>query len=163
MAELCTTCTQFIDRISNIPNASHYGSENFATFSQIEAAAFTCTFCKVFSNSIQCMPTSINFNVTLQIHWFVSKPGLAFMMLDNPAPEDKSENFNAIHLVSAESTPSDMPLRQRYIISYHKSKKSPQLSSIREYTCCLSLGAMIFQNIYSSLCAISRLVNGEFA
>jgi hypothetical protein len=127
MTELCTACTQFIDRISNIPNVSHYGSENFATCSQIEAAASTCTFCKVFLSSIQRTATKIDFNDTLQIHWFVSKPGPAFMMLDIPASEDVSENFNAIHLVSAGSTPSDMPLRQRYLISYHKSKTSLQL------------------------------------
>ncbi|ORY12025.1 heterokaryon incompatibility protein-domain-containing protein [Clohesyomyces aquaticus] len=119
MAELCTACTQFIDIISEIPQASHNGTANFTTGSQIEAAAFTCMLCKIFSDSFRYMATKIDLNVILQIHWLVSKPGPTFVMLDFPAPDNISHD-SFVELISAASTPSNVPLRKRYLISYRK-------------------------------------------
>ncbi|KAF2704407.1 hypothetical protein K504DRAFT_537911 [Pleomassaria siparia CBS 279.74] len=127
MAELCTACSQFIFKMSSMPKAVYYGSEDFATCSQIESAALTCIFCKVFWDSIQRMPTDTDFNVTLQIHWFVFKPGPTFVMLGVSASEDQPDKLHMVRLLGAESTPSNMPLQQRYLISYQKSKKPLQL------------------------------------
>ena len=121
MAELCTACTQFIDRISDIPQASHRGAADFATGSQIEAAASTCMLCKAFSDSLQHMVTKIDLDVILKIHWLVLKPGPTFVMLDFPAPDNISKN-SIMEFISALSTPSSVPLQTRYLISYHKSK-----------------------------------------
>jgi hypothetical protein len=131
MEKLCIKCTGFVEMISNNPNVLHYGSRDFATFSQIKAVATTCTFCNIFLDSIQRMTTKIDFSVTIQIHWLVSKPGPTLIMLDLRSPENDPipDHLSMVKLLSAEGAISTLPLPQRYLISYRKSEKPLSFSS----------------------------------
>lgn len=118
---LCMVCTHFIDKISDIPNPFQYGVEKFATCAEIEATASTCTFCKLFWSSIQNTEPNPDSDVTLRIHWLVSKPGPTLIMMGTP-PKDTSPDVYVTKLLSAQDVYTGMPLRRRYLISYVKGK-----------------------------------------
>lgn len=127
IGELCICCTNFIGKVSDIPNLFEYGVEDFATCAQIEANAITCALCKIFWSSLQPAAPNFDLNITLRIHWLVSRPGPTFIMLDTPQ-EDPSEDFFAYKLLSAQDSSSSMLLKRRYLISYERGKKSPLFS-----------------------------------
>lgn len=68
MGELCETCTQFVVHMAD-PNVTQWGEQDFATCSEIEAAAMNCPFCKIFMASIRRMPTKLDSRVTLRMGW----------------------------------------------------------------------------------------------